>query len=78
MRALDRGESFVVARNGVPVGELTPTRRRCFVPAQEAVAAFRDPGTGSRGRRGVRMNERTGLDAFSEVEIHNWEFGGRR
>jgi prevent-host-death family protein len=27
MRALERGESFVVTRNGVPVGELTPTRR---------------------------------------------------
>jgi prevent-host-death family protein len=40
MRALDRGESFVVTRNGVPVGELTPIRRRRFVPAEEAVAAF--------------------------------------
>lgn len=41
MRALDRGESFVVTRNGVPVGELMPIRRRRFVPADEAVAAFR-------------------------------------
>ena len=40
MRALDRGESFVVTRNGVPVGELMPIRRRRFVPAEEAVAAF--------------------------------------
>ena len=23
-------------------------------------------------------DERTGLDAFSEIEVHNWEFGGRR
>jgi hypothetical protein len=23
-------------------------------------------------------DKRTGLDAFSELEIHNWEFGGRR
>jgi uncharacterized protein YciI len=23
-------------------------------------------------------NERTGLGAFSKVEVHNWEFGGRR
>ena len=23
-------------------------------------------------------DERTGVGAFSEVEIHNWEFGGRR
>lgn len=41
MRALDRGESFVVTRNGVPVGELMPIRRRRFVPAEDAVAAFR-------------------------------------
>ena len=40
MRALDRGESFVVTRNGVPVGELTPVRRRQFVAADDAVAAF--------------------------------------
>lgn len=39
MRALDRGESFVVTRNGVPVGELVPLRRM-FVPAEAAVAAF--------------------------------------
>jgi len=40
MRALDRGESFVVTRNGVPVGELVPMRRRRFVPADAALAAF--------------------------------------
>lgn len=45
MRALDRGESFVVTRNGIPVGQLAPIRRRCFVPAEEAVAAFRSAPT---------------------------------
>ena len=40
MRALDRGEAFVVTRNGVPVGELTPLRERRFVPAEVALAAF--------------------------------------
>jgi antitoxin (DNA-binding transcriptional repressor) of toxin-antitoxin stability system len=40
MRGLDSGETFVVTRNGVPVGELTPVRRRRFVPAELAVAAF--------------------------------------
>jgi prevent-host-death family protein len=34
MRGLDRGESYVVTRNGVPVGELTPIRRRTFVSAE--------------------------------------------
>lgn len=40
MRALDRGETFIVTRNGVPVGELTPVRQRQFVTAQAAVARF--------------------------------------
>jgi len=40
MRALDRGESFVVTRNGVPVGELLPLRRRHFVPGEVGVDHF--------------------------------------
>jgi prevent-host-death family protein len=40
MRALDRGETFVVTRNGVPVGELAPIRKRRFVPAEVAIALF--------------------------------------
>ncbi len=31
MRALESGESFTIARNGVPVGELTPVQRKRFV-----------------------------------------------
>jgi len=41
MRSLDRGESFVVTRRGVAVGELLPLRRRRYVTAEVAVAAFR-------------------------------------
>lgn len=41
MRRLDQGESFIVTRNGVPVGELTPLRRDRFVSAATAVAIFR-------------------------------------
>jgi prevent-host-death family protein len=40
MRALDRGETFVVTRNGVPIGELTPLRQRQFVSAEAAAALF--------------------------------------
>ena len=40
MRGLDRGEIFLVTRNGVPVGELTPLRQRAFVPAEAAVSMF--------------------------------------
>lgn len=39
MCALDRGESFVVARQRVPVGELTPIRRPPRA-GEEAIAAF--------------------------------------
>ena len=39
---LEQGESFVVTRNGVPVGELTPLRRPRFVPTTAVVAIFRN------------------------------------
>ena len=42
MRALDRGESFLVTRNGVPVGELVPVRKRRFVAAEELAATCAD------------------------------------
>jgi antitoxin (DNA-binding transcriptional repressor) of toxin-antitoxin stability system len=42
MRALDAGESFVVTRNGVPVGELIPIRRRTFVRRETLIAAFKN------------------------------------
>jgi antitoxin (DNA-binding transcriptional repressor) of toxin-antitoxin stability system len=40
MRALDAGETFRVTRNGVPVGELTPMRRRKFVTRDAVLTAF--------------------------------------
>lgn len=40
MRGLDRGETFVVTRNGVAVGELAPVRRDRFVPADVVVERF--------------------------------------
>jgi antitoxin (DNA-binding transcriptional repressor) of toxin-antitoxin stability system len=41
MRRLDEGESFVITRNGAPVGELSPLRRHRFVRSSTAVALFR-------------------------------------
>ena len=41
MRALDQGEDFIVTRNGVPVGELRPIRRRKFIPKEEFLALFK-------------------------------------
>jgi antitoxin (DNA-binding transcriptional repressor) of toxin-antitoxin stability system len=42
MRALDLGETFIVTRNGTPVGELTPMRRHRFVSTDSVVAMFRN------------------------------------
>jgi antitoxin (DNA-binding transcriptional repressor) of toxin-antitoxin stability system len=41
IKALEAGDSFVVTRNGVPVGELRPFRRRGFVAKAGILAAFR-------------------------------------
>jgi prevent-host-death family protein len=40
MRSVERGESFLITRNGTPIGRLIPLRRRTFVPREEVVAAF--------------------------------------
>ena len=42
MRSLDRGESFIVTRNGTPGGELTPLRRHRFVSTDAVLAMFRN------------------------------------
>jgi len=41
MSELDEGKSFIVIRNGVPLGELAPLRRHRFVSAEAAVALFK-------------------------------------
>jgi len=50
MRALDRGEWFLVTRNGVPVGELTPVRSRRFVTAEALAAMFEGAPSVDRAR----------------------------
>lgn len=45
MRSVERGGSFVITRNGTPVGKLVPLRRRTFVPRDQVVAAFRTAAT---------------------------------
>lgn len=41
MRRLDEGEAFIVTRNGVPVGQLMPLRRRRVVNGPALAAALR-------------------------------------
>ncbi len=45
MRRLDHGETFIVTRNGTPVGELTPMRRHRFVSTDAVFAMFRNAPT---------------------------------
>jgi antitoxin (DNA-binding transcriptional repressor) of toxin-antitoxin stability system len=40
VRELDQSKTLVVARNGAPVGELSPLCRHRFVTADAAVATF--------------------------------------
>ena len=62
MRALDRGKSFIVTRNGVPVGELIPLRQRVFVAADAVVAAF------AGAPRVVRRRFRKDVDAVIDQD----------
>ncbi|MGQ0838079.1 type II toxin-antitoxin system Phd/YefM family antitoxin [Actinokineospora sp.] len=38
LRAVENGESFVLTRNGTPIAEVRPIRRRTFVPVEELMA----------------------------------------
>ncbi len=40
MRDVERGQSFIITRNGTPIGRLIPLRRRTFVPREEVLAVF--------------------------------------
>lgn len=42
MRALDRGDSFVVTRNGVPVAALTPLHELTFSKKSIVLEGFRN------------------------------------
>ena len=57
MRGLDRGESYIVTRNGVPVGELMPVKRRRLVRSGLLVAALAGapPINAARFRQDIDM-----------------------
>jgi len=63
MRGLDEGRTYVVTRNGVPVGELAPLRRHRFVSADAAVDLFRNAPGVDLGRL------RTDLDRVASQEL---------
>lgn len=57
MRALDEGQSFVVTRDGQPVGELVPLRRHRFVEAAAVVEVFRNAPRVDRERFRADLDE---------------------
>ena len=61
MRALDRGETFIVTRNNIPVDELRPLPRQ-FVSAGTVVATFAKTPPIDRDRF------RSDLDAFVDQD----------
>jgi prevent-host-death family protein len=63
MRRVDQGETFVVTRNGVPVGELAPRRRLRFVAAEAVLALFRSAPATSYERF------RADLDAIADQDV---------
>ena len=69
MRRLDQGESFVVTRNGVPVGELTPLRRHRFVAAAAVVALFRNAPAIDPDRFRADVDAWTGQDDSTETRL---------
>lgn len=40
MDAVERGETLIITRNGTPIAELRPIRRRTFVSASEVKRLF--------------------------------------
>ena len=63
MRKVDEGETFVVTRNGVPVGELAPRRRHRFVAGEAVMALFRSAPAASYERF------RADLDAVAAQDV---------
>ena len=53
MRGLDRGETFIVTRRGVPVGELIPIRRHRFASRSDVNRVFASAAPMDRGHPGA-------------------------
>jgi antitoxin (DNA-binding transcriptional repressor) of toxin-antitoxin stability system len=67
MRALDAGESFVVTRNGVPVGELKPVQRRRFVARDSVARAFANASAIDARRFRADIDRSVGQDPTPRV-----------
>lgn len=62
MKALDEGASFIVTRDGRPVGELVPLRRHRFLSAAAAVEVFRGAPRVDREHFGIDLDKTVDQD----------------
>lgn len=62
MDAVERGETLIVTRNGTPVAELRPIRRRTFVPAGEVKRLFTNLPRASHAAMRSEMDALLGAD----------------
>jgi prevent-host-death family protein len=64
LREVEAGRTVIVSRNGTPVGELRPTRRRRFVPR----AAIEDTASRAVGIDAAQF--RADLDSVVDPRAH--------
>lgn len=67
MRELDRGQSFLVTRNGVAVGQLVPARRKRFVPRASLYESFKTAAP--IDEKSFRADIDSGVDQAPEPKV---------
>lgn len=65
MDEVDQDETFVVTRNGAPVGTLAPPHRHNFLPAERAAALFQAEPRLDYGRFRADLDATADQDATS-------------
>jgi prevent-host-death family protein len=66
MDAVERGESILVTRNGTPVAELRPVRRRRFVATAELMRNLRGLGRTDYAAMRAEADELFGEDRIGD------------
>lgn len=67
MRGVERGESFMITRNGTPIGRLVPLQRRTFVPREQVMAVFATAPVLDADRFRSEMDDLASQDPFDRA-----------
>lgn len=70
MDAVERGETLIVTRNGVPVAELRPIRRRTFVSTAEVRRLFSGVRPADHAAMRAEMDVLLGEDRIGSDDEH--------